>query len=410
MDKLLITLRHPGPADAILASMPELSKNFSISMIVTDSAINILKERFPQYLEKYNIYFPGKFIEDGFSTEIITDHFKTEFKPTENVEYEQFYNAVLKLVKVINPDISLRTTPAYNWGIDEIMPRIMKDIDKYDYTFCFQEYYGVGKALSNFENSIASLSAKNLLTVDKASVNFLQERGIKAIDIGWISHKKFKYIDKFDEVRKKVRKRFKLENHKVIMYSVVCCGSILAEVNHFEKFVKCMEKITIINNNITLLIKYHPRNNIDEIKLYRDIIQKYNVRFTEVDSKISYNEILTLPDIIYSAASNMNIDLLAYQYANDIYEDISKHVISVYSYDNFTRDILNNATGKSIIPSHTNNGGHVLVNDENMKMTFEKILSDEGTFKKSTRTAYDNFNGMHYGNKNLTTSILKLMG
>ncbi|GMQ55730.1 hypothetical protein AN1V17_01220 [Vallitalea sediminicola] len=409
MKKLLVTIRHPGPADAILTIIPKLNEVFSITMIVTDCAIDILKQRFPRYLKEYTIYFPGKSIEGKFSKEIETSHFKTEFDSSEKNEYENFYKMVLELVDYINPDVALRTTPAYKWGIDEIIPRAMKEIGKYDNSFCFQEYYGVGKGMNNYENEVAIYKAKNLFTVDRSSAKFLHKRGIEAISVGWISHIKFQKMELFQSLRKKSREKIGIKDEKFIMYCVVNCGEIIQEVNHFEKLLICLEEISQNEDNIKILIKFHPRNSKEEIKLYKKRAQKYNVQVVDVGISLDYYEILTLPDIIYSAASNMNIDLLAYQYAHEKYEDIAKHVMSVYSNDNFTKHIIHKATGNHIIPSHTDKGGHVLVNDENMKSVFKKLILDEDKYEAVSRTAYDNFNGAHCSDENIISSILKLM-
>ncbi len=52
MKKLLVTLRHPGPADAICSLLPELIKNYNVIFILTDSAIEFVKNKYKEYFEK----------------------------------------------------------------------------------------------------------------------------------------------------------------------------------------------------------------------------------------------------------------------------------------------------------------------------------------------------------------------
>lgn len=66
MKKLLVTLRHPGPADAICSLLPELIKNYNVIFILTDSAIEFVKNKYKEYFEKIKVYIPEIELKKGF--------------------------------------------------------------------------------------------------------------------------------------------------------------------------------------------------------------------------------------------------------------------------------------------------------------------------------------------------------
>lgn len=395
---LLITLRHPGPADAVLPIIPMLDEIYNVKLVVTDTAINILNERYNDYIGKYEIYYPGLNFKNGFVKEFCVNHFKTQYEDDEVDEYEEFFYVFEKFIKQMKPNIVLRTTPAYGWGIDEILPRAIKrNFDKTK-IFCYQECYGVGRALKSNEHPVASFGSDNICTVDEGSVKFLKERDISSQSIGWLSHIKYKDLESYSLAKSKVRVHYNiLEMERVFLYAVVKTGNILEEVEHFSAFLSTLKKVKEVHENITAYIKYHPRNTSEDVRAYEEAIKKIELNVIRIESDIPYAWILALPDVIYSVASNLNIDALAYQFFEASFTDIeirlkrANCLYSIYSYDDFTKKILVKATGEDMLPSHTDYSGHIIVDNTNLEDTIMLILNKPDSFSKQTKFAYNNF-------------------
>ena len=395
MKKLLVTLRHPGPADAICSLLPELIKKYNVIFILTDSAIEFVKNKYKECFEKITVYIPETELKKGFVE--YNNKIKScscEFEEYETENLNMLYLNLRKLVKIINPDIALRTTPALKWGIDELLPRVMKELKEYDKLKCYQEYYGSGRALNDGENEIANVGCKSFATVDEIAKNMDEYKGKKVITVGWMNQGQFFNYNNYDKARDLFRKRNSIENNFCILYCTIATEQIEKEIQHYKLFLENMKKD---RNSKKIFCKFHPRNTKGEIKQYIDITKKMKMK-VEFLYKENYDEILAFSDILVSATSAVNIDCLEYQVlkANKI------NTICIYTTGKLTTSFFKKAIGKNILPTHKKGSGNLIVNEITYDNIFEKIqnnrinynyLYDEAKkiYKKDFKIVKDNF-------------------
>lgn len=370
MKKLVITLRHPGPADAICSVMPHLLEEYKVIFILTDSAINFMKKKYNEYLNKVQVYIPSSSLKKGFVK--YNSSIKScccEFEGEEIEELEILYNNLKELIKRINPDIALRTTPALKWGIDELLPRVMKELNKYEKLRCYQEYYGSGRAIKDFENPVAKVGCKSFATVDDIAKNIKEYKEKDVKTIGWMNQGQFYKYNNYNDARNNFRKNYGLDNDFCILYCTIATNQIEKELQHFKYFLNAIKKS---NNANKVFCKFHPRNTQEEIEKYINLVNESGIQVKFLyDEK--YDEILSFPDVLVSATSAVNIDCLEYQMLN-----LDKiNTFCVYSEGALTKSFFMKAIEKETLPTHQNGSGNIIVNEETYNNIFDNIQNDK---------------------------------
>lgn len=369
MKKLLVTLRHPGPADAICSVLPELIERYNVIFVLTDSAIEFVKNKYKEYFNKIKIYIPDTKLEKGFiEYNNITKSCRCEFEEYEIENLNILYLNLKKLIKDINPDIALRTTPALKWGIDELLPRVMKELERYEGLKCYQEYYGSGRALNDGENEIANIGCNSLATVDEIAKNMNEYKEKRIINVGWMNQGQFLNYNNYNEARKLFRTRNNIQNEFCILYCTIATGQIKKEIQHYKLFLNSIKKS---NNFKKTFCKFHPRNTESEIKQYIELTNKMKMQ-VEFLYKENYEEILAFSDILVSATSAVNIDCMEYQVlkANEI------NTICIYTIGRLTSSFFQKAIGKNTLPTHKEGTGNLIVDESTYDDIFDKIQNN----------------------------------
>ncbi|MBR6504162.1 MAG: hypothetical protein IKT41_00275 [Clostridia bacterium] len=370
MKKLLITLRHPGPADAICSVLPHLLKQYRIIFILTDSAIKFMKKKYFNYLDKVQVYIPSNTLNEGFIN--YSEEVKScscEFEGEQINELNILYSNLKQLVKTIQPDIALRTTPALKWGIDELLPRVMKELNQYDKLRCYQEYYGSGRAIKDNENLVANVGCKSFATVDDIAKNIkdYKEKDVKTI--GWMNQGQFFGFKSYTDARNNFRKNNGIMNEFCILYCTIATNQIEKELQHFTYFLNAIKKS---NNSSKVFCKFHPRNTKEEIEKYINVANNNKIKVEFLYNE-QYDEILSFPDVLVSATSAVNIDCLEYQMLN--LDNIN--TVCVYSDGELTKSFFLKAIEKETLPTHQNGSGNVIVNEVTYNNIFDEIQNNK---------------------------------
>lgn len=366
MKKLLITLRDPGPAQAIFSAISYIENEYDVYIIATSAALNLIFSRYENKITNrikvFTVYKNRceivKNITDFGNKYIYV--FKEKGK-----QYYLFVKCLIDFLNILKPEIILRTTPSKDYGIDEAI------VDAYNGSLitskmkCYQDYYDCGMDLENFPGEIA--------TVDAIAKKRLNEYGIISETVGWLSQFDFFKFDNFIISRKKARKKLNLKEEKAILYCTSASGNINAELLHFKMLLKYKR------HTDALFIRFHPRNSYKEKKQYYKILHYHNVICVD---NLKYEELLSFPDILISAASQINIDLIQYQIASQI--KIPK-CISIYTKGKITDEIIIAAIGKNNNSINFNELGILLQNENHMLPSDFEIENYAKLYEKSKK-------------------------
>ena len=292
-----------------------------------------------------------------------------EFEGEQLEELEILYNNLKDLVRKIKPDIALRTTPALKWGIDELLPRVMKELNQYDKLRCYQEYYGSGRAIKDWENPVANVGCKSFATVDDIAKNIKEYKEKDVKTIGWMNQGQFLKFKSYNDARNNFRRNNGVTNDFCILYCTIATNQIEKELQHFKYFLNAVKKS---NNANKVFCKFHPRNTKEEIQKYIDLANEAEIQIEFLYNE-KYDEILSFPDVLVSATSAVNIDCLEYQMLNLD----SINTVCVYSDGALTKSFFMKAIEKETLPTHPNGSGNVIVDEETYNNIFDKIQNNK---------------------------------
>ena len=328
---------------------------------------------FEQNMEGVTVYCPVremgklKFVERNRAS----DFPRTEFEDNEISQYAELYQAMYSLTEKIDPDIVLRTTPVFLWGIDELMPVIMKRLNMSERLRCYQECYCAGKALSDGENEVASVGCGNMAVLDEmAAANSTVPN---TVAIGYLNARQFQE-HRFADRRRVSRKQLALnERDKAFLYVASCIYDIAEELYHFEVFLKQM---TGLGDRVKLYLKFHPRHSETDRNKYAEAIDKSECSVTIID-QVEYLDLLAFPDCMVSLASSVNID--AVNYRSFYYEEAQKTFpfISIYPYGPRTASVLRKIYGTENYPSYDKEGYHLVVSEEAYVNEVEQVIRED---------------------------------
>jgi hypothetical protein len=359
--RLLITLRHPGPAQSIISVLPSLTKTYeTVAVVATDTALLLLQERYSQYLNDVILYYCEKgiwsMIPKNCPQFLPVTGDCLEFKSQYEKGYQSLIVNLSDLLKQYQPDIVLRTTPATKWGVDEALAEACR-CARIECTYrCYQEYYNCGMNLESFPYVIA--------TIDEHAQALLKQKGIESTVIGWLNQAVFNGYRSYKEARKQTRKQLGLtQNDMAVLYCTVDSGDLDAELKHYSLFLKAF-------TNFCTYIRFHPRNQEQERQQY--IALTNNKECVCVDN-LSMDGVLAFPDVMVSAASAINLDMLQYQ---AMYQISPLQGVSVFTKGIWTEAIILAATGQKSLPTTKHCMGSLII-DENSYEGFFNYLTKQ---------------------------------
>lgn len=336
--KLLITLRHPGPLQAIAAILPELRNSFpEVIFVITDAALEIAQNRFGKQIEGLSVYYydSGRWKKKAVTQDKrILQSGITEFEGIEEKGFRQMINDMKVILEKENPDIVLRTTPAMKYGVDEAVGRAAAEQNILSRMRCYQEIYDCGIDLTEMKTPIG--------VVDLKAAKRLRHQGIDSFVVGWMNQMIFETYDSYELVRTRTRARLGLEDvDRAIVYCMVASGNFQSESNHFRHF---LEQIGLVC--VRVFVRFHPRNSDEYRHHFLNMAKAARVEIAMTD-QLSMEQILAFPDFIISAGSTMNLDSLQYQMVSGV-EQLK--TLSIYTRDKETKAVLHTALGVETQP------------------------------------------------------------
>lgn len=355
--KILITLRHPGPAQAIIPAIKWLDKYYNqIILIISDEIFSFIRINYRQDISGREVYINIK----GFWQKILFDDLDDNHVGDRNFidgrmgDFKSLINEMEYILNKEEPDMILRTTPAIGQGIDEAVTFAAEHLGILNKLRCFQECYDCGRYLEKLINPVA--------VVDLIAKEKMQAKGIKCTVVGWLLHGTFCKYKNYRLVRKETRKRLKLKDtDKVYMYCMIASGNFEIEKQHFRLFLNAI-------GQKKFWILFHPRNTTEEKNNYLSMVRNMNYQLA---THMKREEILAFPDFIVSLGSAINIDALQYQ----IYSGCTTtETVSVYTSGELTSKIFKKIFKEETQPFCEVNRGSIVADETNYYQIMDESI------------------------------------
>jgi len=391
---ILISVRHPGPAFCFYELLPRLTTVYNVHLLVTDTALQILSERYMNVIEMgifiYSFNAELQRIERLDRSMLYSlSRVGTQFNEDDHKNIENFCDIIHNWLENIQFDLYIRTTPSSHIGIDEIIPTVMKNANYNQPILCLQEYYGVGKCLLDNEHRLLTKGPDAILTVDELAERHLLNCGCKVPIhiIGWPAYDGLLTGIPFSTARNEGRSKLGLQDgHKLLLYASIC--SDLPDDNDLKDFEMLMTAILSLNNtkNIRVWLKNHPRTRTEELEKYSLLKERLlgNVHFVD-GSILDYHECLASADLIVSPASALNIDAMAYAATipgGAVKHSIFRQPVSLYTIGKYSKMAMKNATGLDILPTHEAGRGSVISDYNELDTMVSRSLYDKSFRQK----------------------------
>lgn len=348
MKKLFITLRHPGPAQAIMAILPDLCTRYYVAIVASDVALTMISKYIQNPLDNLQVY--GSINGDWNCVQChnMNDNWDTlQFSSSSEPGYIDLIHRLAKLIKQYRPNIALRTTPASLWGVDEALAEACFLAGVHCQCRCYQEWYHCGQGLEQFPDEIA--------VTDKIAVELLNQDGIKARPVGWINALLFRNQRPYAQMRKDSRTQLGLNDEEIaILYCASTCEDIAAELSHFASFAT-------LAFGAKLFIRFHPRTSIEEREAYLQEAAGIPITVDELPLEAS----IAFADYLVSVGSAINMDSLQYQIISGE-ENLS--TVSVYTSGPSTNRIRKSATGNHEMPLATVGNGSLIIPEHDLSL------------------------------------------
>lgn len=370
MKKLMISLRHPGPCQNIFPVLDALCEKYEVSVLISDSAISYAKS-WKGNLEKVLFYTVvlenGEYrFLNGFSHGYETACL--EFRDDEMGQYNKLYKALYEFIEKENPDIVLRTTPVFYWGIDELLPKILTVQGKSERLRCYQECYCAGKALIDHENRVADTGCKSLAVVDECAAKYSTVSDTTVV--GYLSSNSFFASDFYEKRRSGRRKLALCEQDKVFLYVASCIYDIEMELYHFRIF---LNQAKCVQNQIKIYLKFHPRHSEIDRKQYMQLIHEIGCEVV-ILKEIDYEELLSFSDCMISLGSSVNIDAVNFvSFASS--DDLkTSPFVSVYPYGDSVKKVMKRIFLTENYPAYDEDSCHVIVPENSYQFVFDEVI------------------------------------
>lgn len=374
---LLVTLRHPGPVDFVMAAIPKLSESLNIVILATDAAAYSLSQRYSEHLNQYTV----RVIEICPRSDESVGHLATQLSLDDHEGMNVLLAELKRVATQIAPDIVLRTTPSHSIGIDELLPVALRSTGYCGPILCLQDYYGIGLALKHDEHPVANVGVDAVATIDESARRMLEARlGIRATVVGWVAHEEYLSGEPYRRVREEARDMLGLHDEKLILYAGIC--SNLPEENDVKDFGQMIRAVSLLSkrrDKIKFGYKLHPRVTKTEAELYDTIATQAAREIDLIDLRNfpSHRHYLAAPDLIVSAASAFNLEALAYgsvdRSANGNPDDAT---VSLYTTGAYAQAAMKQLTGISLLPTHEEHGGSLTSSYESLDALLEQGLFD----------------------------------
>lgn len=351
--KILISVRHPGPAQAVIPVLKWIDREYEeVITVLSGKATEFVKSNFYEDMDERTVYLfsNGEWIKKQFDITSVSEEL-CEYDSTESEEFEHLVEAMAEILKEEQPDVILRTTPAIDFGTDEAITIATDRLGMSDRLRCYQECYDCGQLLDNLTYPVA--------VVDKIAKERMERRGIGAVVAGWMLQGVFAKYRDYDVSRSGARARMGLaENDTAYLYCMIASGDFEAEKRHFKFFLDSI-------GDRRFWILFHPRNTKQQKDEYLSMAANLDY---QVVKEMERDEILSFSDMIISLGSAINIDAIQYQ----IYCRCEKmNTVSVYTYGDVTRSVFRRVFGEDSQPFSEENRGSVIVDETNYDMIFE---------------------------------------
>ncbi len=370
MKKLLITLRHPGPCQNVFAVLDKLTEHFEVSLILTDAAINCAMEA-GVWKGKVTIYIPiwkGESLSFSEGLQKKEKSPRMEFADDETEQYEVLYRALYQIVDMINPDVVLRTTPVFLWGVDELIPTVLKEQNKLERLRCYQECYCAGKALTENENKIARIGCESLAVVDVCAARHSVVPRTTVVGYLNVNH-----LTKGDYVQNRKRARDKMaitDSDNAFLYVASSIYDLKTELFHFKVFLNCARKY---EDEIKIFLKFHPRHNTESKEMYRLAVLESGCQIYIIED-MEYKGLLAFSDCMISLGSSVNIDAVNYLSFNIGMMKDPPSFVSVYPYGKDVARVMKKIYNTDFYPPYDKNGCHIIVDENNYDQIFEAVI------------------------------------
>ncbi|PEK39641.1 hypothetical protein CN568_24160 [Bacillus pseudomycoides] len=370
MRRIVITCRHPGPTWFIAEAIPTLTSKYEIYLLLSDTAITFIVERYPSLLinERVQVFYLNKNIIEKInvkSFELSNDNIDG------SIDTSLILESMIKFFKEIDFDIVIRTTPVTGIDVDEILPTAVRNVGYSGPILGIQDYYGVGNILNDGEDDLLKYGVTHLATVDNLAVEIMKHRFSGPIrSTGWLAHDLFLRSDPLSMVRENIRSSLGIsQNQKVVFYA---CSALQYE-SDFIGFEHVLTSLVELNLDVTFLYKVHPRMTHREISKYADILNEFGkgLKVVPEDEFSDYLEYLAVSDLVISTASMVNLDTLAYTTLQGSFNDVP---VSLYIEDDCIRQAILKATGLLTLPTHLAGHGSLCTNLLDLKETINQGL------------------------------------
>jgi hypothetical protein len=380
--RLLITARHPGPADLILGLLPNLAEYMELHIIATDAALQLLLDRGRHTLRDCAtvLWTHGT---QGFHRVDLSappalpppaTFSATQIDPADLASAERLVRQLSVFFSSFRPDLFLRTTPSSLIGIDELAPAALRSGGFRTPIHCLQDYYDVGLALRDNEHPVAKVGIDAIATVDEAAARSARERsGRDAAVIGWASFDKYLTGLPYREARVSGRRLLDLpKNGKLVLYAGIRSG--LSNGNDLLDFEQCLASLvdySALRPELRVALRTHPRCPPEEQLAYQTLCQKYDkrIRFQSIDQLTEFRQVLAAPDALLSPASALNLDALAYAATEPDPETQSVFLTGPYA-----RAAIRASVGPALPPTHQPGNGSFLADYETLGDVLDQAL------------------------------------
>lgn len=363
-------------------------KVFEVSLVLTDAAIKCAIEN---NIQKKTVctYIPAwqneklTFVKGLVHMKKVI---RTEYADDETEKYRALYKALYDIVEIIDPEVVLRTTPVFGWGIDELIPSILRAQNKSERLRCYQECYCAGKALMDNENEIAMVGCGNMAVVDECAARH------SAVPItivtGYLNANCFSKND-YVVKRREARDQLGLmEKEKVFLYVASCIYDIHEELYHFNVFLK---SVSHYKDSIKLFIKFHPRHTEADKETYQKCIEKSGC-YIRVIENIDYRELLSFSDCMISLVSSVNIDAVNYFSSN--FECIKEPVsfVSIYPYGKRVTSVMKRIYNTEFYPACDEKGCHMIVDEADYSREIRQVIQGHACSQELIKKYKENKN------------------
>lgn len=350
MKKLLITLRHPGPTQAVFSVLPSLVEKYDIYIAASNSGLEFIITRYSQYLHLIKLYFTQdkKWIKYSDENLLFVNADNLEYRLDDEESIKWLTIHLAELINKCSIDIVLRTTPAINWGLDEVAADACEIALSRSKCICYQEDYACGNNLESMINPIA--------VVDECAGQLIEEKGLNYFKVGWLSQSLYSQGISYQEQRTLTRNQLQLTDvDTALLYVVGATGKFKEEVKIFQSFLRI--------KGYKLFYKFHPRNTGIERKKIQEEARGKAIEFT---GELGYEAALSFPDFIISVASAMNQDAIQYQIETG---ENKLSTVSMYTRGDVTNTIIFSVLGRTDLPQTESNRGSVLIAEMDMEKT-----------------------------------------